>query len=147
MMEIVIENLEELQRKFEQSPEIVGGELERATKSAGIGIIREEVKQAPHDSGRLQQSIKMEYSPIEVTVRPDVEYAKYIVTGTRPHYPPLHALDGWARRHGMNPSVLQRAIAKKGTKANPFVQRTRDNIKDFVNDLFKKARQNIIERL
>lgn len=144
---IEIENLEELQAKFAQSPIIVGEELERATKLAGAGVIKEEVKQAPHDGGKLQQSIKMEYTPIEVVITPDVEYAKYVVKGTPPHWPPLQALEGWSRRHGIPAKVVQRAIAKKGTKANPFVKRTVENIKDYVNDLFQKARKNIIERL
>lgn len=147
MIEIEIENLAELQEKFAQSPIIVGEELESATKKAGAGIIREEVQQAPHDSGRLQQSIKMEYSPIEVSITPDVEYAKWVVKGTDPHTPPLGALEAWSRRHGIPAIMVQRAIAKRGTKANPFVQRTRDAVKDWVNDLFKIARKNIIERL
>lgn len=144
---IEIENLEELQEKFAQSPIIVGEELERATKQAGAGIISEETKQAPHDTGKLQQSIKMEYSPIEVRVWPDVGYAKYVVSGTRPHTPPLNALESWSRRHGINPILVQRAIKQYGTKPNPFVERTVGAIADFVNDLFKIARNNIISRL
>lgn len=144
---IEIENLTELQRRFEQSPRIVGEELERATKLAGAGIIKEEVKQAPHDTGKLQQSIKMEYSPIQARVFPDVDYAKYVVSGTSPHYPPVQALEAWARRKGLNPYVVQKTIAKYGTKANPFVKRTIEGVKDIVNDLFRIALKNIKERL
>jgi hypothetical protein len=144
---IEIEGLDELQAKFAQSPEIVGEELSHATKQAGAGIIKEEVVQAPHDSGRLQQSIKMEFEPIQVTVWPDVEYAKYVVSGTKPHTPPVGALEAWARRHGVNPYAVQRAIKMHGTKPNNFVQRTRGGIAGFVQDLFKIARKNIIERL
>lgn len=146
-MAIEIEGLDELQAKFEQSPLIVGEELSHATKMAGAGIIKEETVQAPHDSGKLQQSIKMEFEPIQVTVWPDVEYAKYVVSGTKPHTPPVGALEAWARRHGMNPYAVQRAIMMKGTKPNNFVKRTRDNIAGFVQDLFKQARAKIIERL
>lgn len=147
MVEIEIENLDELREKFAQAPLIVGGELERATKQAGIGIIKEEVQQAPHDSGKLQQSIIMEYEPIEVSITPKSDYARYVVKGSEPHTPPLDALEGWARRHGIPAVVVQRAIAKKGTKANPFIQRTRDAVKGWVNELFKEARNNIIAKL
>lgn len=147
MIELEIENLAELQERFAQSPLVVGAELEDATKKAGIGIIKEEVKQAPHDSGKLQQSIKMEYTPIEVSITPDIEYAKWVVSGTRPHTPPRGALEAWARRHGVPAVMVQRAISKRGTKPNPFVQRTRDAIKDWVNDLFKIARDNIVSKL
>lgn len=47
---------------------------------------------------------------------PDVEY------GTRPHWPPVSALAGWARRHGANPYAVAAGIAKHGTKAQPFMR-------------------------
>lgn len=145
--EIEVEGLNELRAKFEQSPVIVGEELAHATKMAGAGIIKEEVIQAPHDTGKLQQSIKMDYEPIQVAIYPDIDYAKYIVKGTRPHTPPLQALEGWSRRHGIDPRIVQMKIRQKGTKANDFVKRTRDAVKGMVNDLFQTARKNIIERL
>lgn len=47
---------------------------------------------------------------------PDVEY------GTRPHWPPVAALAGWARRHGVSPYAVAASIAKHGTKAQPFMR-------------------------
>lgn len=50
--------------------------------------------------------------------------ALWLEMGTRPHWPPRGALAGWAKRHGMPASadfLIRRAIAKKGTKARPFL--------------------------
>ena len=41
---------------------------------------------------------------------------------TRPHFPPVKALTGWAKRHGMNPYVVANSIAQKGTPIVPFLK-------------------------
>ena len=41
---------------------------------------------------------------------------------TRPHFPPVKALTGWAKRHGMNPYVVANSIAQKGTPIVPFLR-------------------------
>lgn len=46
---------------------------------------------------------------------PDVEF------GTRPHWPPRKALEGWARRHGVPVFLVARAIARRGTRPQPFL--------------------------
>jgi HK97 gp10 family phage protein len=147
MYTIEVKNLEELQRRFAESPRIVGAELEWATKESGKEILRTEVSEAPHDTGNLQQSVEMQYKPIQVIVGPRANYALAIEKGTRPHKVSATALTGWARRHGMNPYLVARAIARKGTKANPFVKRTVEQVAGPINKFFKKALQNIIGQL
>ena len=41
---------------------------------------------------------------------------------TRPHFPPVKALTGWAKRHGMNPYLVANSIAQKGTPIVPFLK-------------------------
>lgn len=41
---------------------------------------------------------------------------------TKPHYPPIKALIGWAKRHDINPYAVQHAIGKKGTPIVPFIK-------------------------
>lgn len=41
---------------------------------------------------------------------------------SKPHYPPIKALEGWAKRHDINPYVVQQAIGKKGTPIIPFIK-------------------------
>ena len=52
---------------------------------------------------------------------PSARYGLYVERGTRPHWPPRAPLEGWARRHGVPVFVVQRAIARKGTRARPFL--------------------------
>lgn len=47
-------------------------------------------------------------------------YGLAIEHGTRPHWVPISALKPWAEKKGINPWAVQRSIAKKGTKPNPF---------------------------
>jgi len=55
-------------------------------------------------------------------IGPEAPYGPYVEHGTRPHFPPPDALEGWAKRHGFD-SVwpICKAIAKRGLKARPFL--------------------------
>ena len=52
----------------------------------------------------------------------NVLYAPYVETGTKPHWPPISAVETWARRHGMNPYLVARAISRKGTKPIRYLE-------------------------
>lgn len=43
------------------------------------------------------------------------EYGGYLDQGTRPHWPPIQAVAGWAERHGIPPFLVARKIAEEGT--------------------------------
>jgi len=54
-------------------------------------------------------------------VGPSARYGLYVERGSRPHSPPVAALVGWARRHGVSAYAVQRAIGRRGTRARPFL--------------------------
>ena len=56
-------------------------------------------------------------------------------------------LNMWAKSKGINPYALQRSIAKKGTKAHPFLQRTLNEVDSQVLPDFNKGIGKIIERI
>ena len=78
-----------------------------------------------HDTRRLMNSITHRRSQRGRTlvgaVGPSVAYGLYVERGSRPHWAPVAQLRGWARRHGVSPYAVQRAIARKGTRARPFL--------------------------
>ena len=117
---------EELKRKLRSSTADVpvGRFLDRAaTYLQGQGR-----KHAPVDTGRLRNSIGTESPNNRLRrVGPSVDYGEYVETGTRPHYPPLGALDGWARKRGMTAYQVQRSIGRKGTAAQPYMQPAADD--------------------
>ncbi len=102
------------------------GPVGRALLNEGR-ILTNEAKQAcPVDEGRLRSSIAASLVPtaqgLAVEVGSPLEYAAYVETGTRPHFPPIIAVSGWTRRHGGgSPFLVARAIAQRGTKANRYL--------------------------
>lgn len=76
------------------------------------------------DLGNLANSILVE--PVEggmiSEVGPEAPYGPHVEFGTKPHFPPPDALEGWAKRHGFDSAwPICKAIAKRGLKAKPFL--------------------------
>lgn len=93
----------------------------------GFRISQERVASSSTDTGQLLRS------GIPPEIRSDgsvvwgyaAEYARYVEEGTRPHWPPVSALRGWARRVLGDESAawaVARKIAAEGTDPAPFVQ-------------------------
>lgn len=80
----------------------------------------------PVDEGRLRSSIQVGFGNDSrghfVKVGTDVSYAIYVHEGTRPHWPPVLALGGWAQRHNIAAFLVARAVARHGTRAHPFLR-------------------------
>lgn len=72
---------------------------------------------------------------ITTTIRPSDkadEYAIYVERGTKPHRPPISALQGWADRHGIPVWAVVRKIELEGTEP-------RYMWRDAYNDLVEKT--------
>ena len=105
-------------------------------------IIKEKSKgHAPVDTGALKRSIKYTRVkntgriPNKVTIFASAPHASFVhgnpnkkfrmsepFNRTRPHFPPVKALTGWSKRHGMNPYVVANSIAQKGTPIVPYLK-------------------------
>lgn len=119
LITVRIDGIDELERKL--GPGMVDGPINRFLDRGAITIQGKARGKAPVDTGRLRNSIGIESGPRERTIGPNVHYGPYVEFGTRPHWPPVSALSPWAERHGMNPYAVQRAIAARGTKAQPYL--------------------------
>lgn len=90
-------------------------------------------KNAPKDTGRLTNSIGIDSPNNRLrSIGSNLDYAEPVEMGTRPHYPPLGALEGWAKRHGMNARALQHSIGMRGTKAQPYLGPAADETEAFM---------------
>lgn len=73
-------------------------------------------------------------------------YGLYVHDGTGPHWAPAAALKDWADLKGIPVRALQYSIARKGTKANPFLanafEANKDNLGSIVLDRFTFALNN-----
>lgn len=74
-------------------------------------------------SGLLAGSILVEVTEDKLTaeIGPTQPYGPYVEFGTQPHWPPLDALEDWARKHGIPAFLVARAIARRGTFARPYL--------------------------
>lgn len=79
------------------------------------------------DTNELIQGIHYELSStgLESVIKPSEKadgYAAAIEYGSKPHWPPISALEGWAERHGIPAFLVARKIAREGTEARPYMQ-------------------------
>ena len=89
------------------------------------------------------------------------DYWKYIENGTKPHFPPMEAIERWITikhiiprtNNGQVPTTKQlaylisRGISQKGTKPTKLLQKTIDGADDLINlvidELYKQLQEEI----
>lgn len=132
-----IEGLEQAIAKL--TPARANGPIGRFLDRGAIYIQSQAREKAPVDTGRLRGSIGVESpSDRQRIIGANTDYAEYVETGTRPHFPPPSALEGWAARHGYGPGggfLVARAIARSGTKAQPYMKPAAESGETFVKSL------------
>ena len=76
------------------------------------------------DTGHLANTILVDRSSDGsiVEIGPTAPYGPYVEFGTKPHFPPMDALEDWARRHGLDSAwPICKAISERGTPAQPYL--------------------------
>lgn len=99
---------------------------------------------APRDTGRLGGSISSRITGRGATllgeVGPSVKYGFWVERGRRPgKLPPIAAVAGWARRHGMSPFLVARAIGRRGTRPQPYMWPAWQRNETRIRDLFREV--------
>lgn len=123
--------------------------LDRFVQRGANEFARAEKKEAPKALTGLTNSIEAHKNGVaDWSVAPGMKYAAAVNNGGRPHWAPLTPLMDWLRvtkrvtdprQLRVRAKGLQRFIAAHGTKANPFVQRTRDKMDDRVIALLREG--------
>ena len=92
------------------------------------------------DTNELIQGIHYDINQVsnglESTIKPSAEADKYAAAveyGTKPHFPPISALQGWADRHGIPVWAVARKIAREGTEPTYFWRQTFEDLDAHVN--------------
>lgn len=96
------------------------------------------------DTGRMRMSVTNEivsFTPnkAEGKYGTNVDYAIYVHEGTDPHFPPLDAIQEWARLHNIPAFLVAKKLAEEGTKARPFATDALENKRAKITLAFKKA--------
>lgn len=88
----------------------------------------------------LAGSIIVETTPngLSAEVGSPLPYAPYVEFGTRAHFPPMEALEDWARKHKVPVFLVARAIAKRGLPARPYLNPAFFSIEGEFFDRLKK---------
>lgn len=77
---------------------------------------------------------------VEAIVEANADYASYVESGARPHFPPVDALKDWAAKFLGDEKlafVVARAIARRGIYAHPFMgPALLENMPVFQNAIF-----------
>lgn len=135
---IRIEGLDEAVAKL--TPQRADGPIGRFLDRGANYIQSRARENAPVDTGRLRNSIGVE-SPTKRSreIGANTDYAEYVETGTRPHFPPPSALHGWALRNGFSGPragfLAARAISRSGTKAQPYMRPAAESGESFIKTL------------
>lgn len=103
-----------------------GREAMMDAATEGFRISQERVASQSTDTGQLLRSgFPPEWIDGSVVWGYAADYAQYVERGTRPHWPPVDALRGWARRVLGDESAayaVAAKIAQEGTDPAPFVK-------------------------
>lgn len=146
-------NIKPTQKAFDAYKRTLEPNLNKALDKSANNIWRKSKEMSPVDTNTLRGSISINKSRREFkrAVGSSVKYAVFVHEGTRPHFPPIKALEGWARRHKISPFVVARSIARKGTKAVPFLEKPlNESFKDivgFIEEALEKSNIQTVQKI
>lgn len=132
MRVLAVHELHRLENAIAHMPEMVDEELSRAALEASIAVTRNVKEVTPVGASRgggegLQASIRYQIYPSagEVTgvISSPLRYVEAVEIGTRPHMPPVEALQEWAASKGLSAWAVAKSIAKHGTKGQWMFKR------------------------
>jgi hypothetical protein len=147
-IEIKITNLNRLTDLAEKYPKTAEKHIGGAINKSLVRIFAEEKQTAPFGvTANLRDNWLLSFGRFQGSLRSNAPYSVGIEEGTRPHYVSPRALKPWAEARGLNPFAVAKSIAKKGTKANPFLKRAVDNTADAVDREFTKALDALVDDL
>lgn len=127
--------------------ELSGGPMVNAMRDATLIVTGGAKRAAKVDMGRWRASITPEVrlmgEQVVGIVGSNLAYGPYAHEDTRPHWPPIAALEGWAKRHGISAFLVARAIARRGTKGDQAIYRSLQENMPRIVALFNSAVRKI----
>ncbi len=123
-----VRGLAEAKQKMQQViTDLRGEEFAQGMRDATMIVTRDAKVNAPVDMGGLRASItpdlRQDGNSVLGVVGSNKRQAAAMETGTKPFWPPIAALETWARRHGTTAFVVARAIARRGIRGRRYLQR------------------------
>lgn len=142
------EGFSKLVKLGEKYPSIAEKHINKAIFNSLVRVREGQKKEAPVGvTGQLRDRWDIASQRFAGSLKSLVAYGGSIERGTRPHPVSPLALRDWARKRGLNEYAVAKSIAKKGTKANPFMKRTLDVVGSGIDQEMAKAISGITEDL
>jgi hypothetical protein len=155
-MEMSVTGLNEIATHIEEiESELTGGKIIRDEFELGSRLLLADAKkEAPDDTGELKDSLEARVRGVgadtTAAVFSDLERSIYSEKGSRPHWPPIAALEGWAQRHGFPAKggafLVARAISQRGTPAFRFMEKALKKNQRSIVRRFMKAFRDLWKR-
>lgn len=109
---------------------LIGPPLRKGLTASALLVQGEAQRLVPVDTGNLRRTITHRVDsttvPLFAQIGTNAPYAEAVHEGRKAgKAPPIQALLGWARRHGIARSrvyLIARAIGRKGVKGRPFLR-------------------------
>lgn len=154
-------------RRAMRDPEFVRGPATSFIRSAAFEILGHAQQNAPSNVGRLRNSLTVSMGSgvhvhggaaadgsVSARVGTNLQYAKPVEFGSRPHWAPIAPLEFWVRRKLRPPSnrvrgiafAVQRKIARVGTKAQPYLEPAIGQSKGFIESALRRLGEEIERR-
>lgn len=156
---IDLHTAEAITRAFVAAPQIVLQELEAATGSAVAYLKREAADLTPAAAGSLRQAwiegVSVEGDAVIGTLTNPMSYALAVELGSRPHFPPVDAIQNWVElKLGLAGDeaeaaalAIARRIASRGTLAVGMAHRALAQGRDTIAQEYRDAAARIVERM
>ncbi|MCW7553653.1 HK97 gp10 family phage protein [Endozoicomonas gorgoniicola] len=145
----------QFRKALEQTPGTLFNQLKRMVTRGGSEAARELKRSAPKAHSTLVNSIRsIRDADLSAIAAPNTDYAQFVNDGTGSGgAPSLQAIKDWIRVKGITPNnpnhdlddlayMISRSIARKGTRAQPFVDNTADKLTPRINQLMQQAVRN-----
>ena len=147
-VELEIKGFNKLIVQIERYPQISEKYVNNAINRSLVRILGQEKQQAPVGvSANLRDNWKVDIGRFQGSLKSMAPYGMAVHQGTAPHYVSGETLKAWAARKGLNPWAVAKSIAKKGTKANPFLQRSIQVENENINNEFSNALNAILKEV
>ena len=149
-MNIQIDNLQAITNLADKYPAAAESAVDKAIRSAFLRVLGyiKTADGAPVGVNNMlrdqwTQSLARFYGKLESST----PYASDVEFGTNPHWIPWKSIDfqKWAAKKGLNAFLVARSISIKGTKANPFFERSVQSVTDGINQDFTTCLDNIVK--
>lgn len=142
-----VKGLDDFSRALKKSPQTTLKVTGHMLRRAGQEVQAKSRREAPVDTSRLKSSIGWVVKKTSVRIGPSAKYGLFVEEGTKPHFPPPVALKSWARKRGLNEYAVAKSIAKKGTKAQPFMGPGLKKSEKKIQKIFTEGLETILKIL